>query len=147
MGATMALTRATLDMVGGLRALSNHLADDAVLGRLVRAKGLSIALADTVPATTVPETQMPALFQHELRWARTIQSLVPAEFALSAVQHPLFWSALTVGTSGGAAWAWLVFSAAWVMRGAAAWGSTGDWALHPACRSGVSRSVTCCRSR
>lgn len=122
MGATMALTRATLDLVGGLPALSNHLADDAVLGRLVRAKGLEIALADTVPATTVPETQMPALFQHELRWARTIQSLVPAEFALSAVQHPLFWSALMVGTSGGAGWAWLVFSAAWGLRGAAAWG-------------------------
>ena len=122
MGATMALTRATLERVGGLSALSNHLADDAVLGRLVRAKGLDIALADTVPATTVPETHMPALFQHELRWARTIQSLVPAEFVLSAVQHPLFWAALMVGTSGGEGWAWLAFASAWLVRGAAAWG-------------------------
>ena len=131
MGATMALTRSTLDLVGGLPALSNHLADDAVLGRLVRAKGLNIALAGTVPATTVPETQMPALFQHELRWARTIQSLVPAEFAMSAVQHPLFWSALAVGTSGGAAWAWLVFTAAWLLRGVAAWGIDRRLGLAP----------------
>jgi ceramide glucosyltransferase len=122
MGATMALTRATLDAAGGFEAMVDHLADDAVLGRLVLAQGLSIALADTVPATTVPEAHMPALFQHELRWARTVQSLVPVGFAMSAVQYPLFWSALTVGTSGGLTWAWLGFAGAWALRGAAAWG-------------------------
>ncbi len=122
LGATMALTRETLERVGGLQALSNHLADDAVLGQLVRAEGLSVALASTVPATTVPETHMPALFQHELRWARTVQSLVPVAFALSVVQFPLFWATLTLGVSGGAAWAWLAFAAAWLVRGAAAHG-------------------------
>jgi len=131
MGATMALTRDTLDLIGGLHALSDHLADDAVLGRLVRAQGLGVALAATVPATTVPETRMPALFQHELRWARTIQSLVPVEFALSAVQYPLFWSALLVGTSGGAAWACLVFMLAWMVRGASAWGVERHLGLAP----------------
>ncbi len=65
---------------------------------------------------------MPALFQHELRWARTVQSLVPVEFALAAVQFPLFWSALMVGASGGVTWAWLAFASAWALRGAAAWG-------------------------
>ncbi len=120
LGATMALTRATLELVGGLHALSNHLADDAELGRLVRAKGLSVPLASTVPATTVPETDLPALFQHELRWARTVRSLVPAGFALSVMQFPLFWATLALGVSGGAAWAWLAFAAAWLVRGAAA---------------------------
>ena len=122
MGATMALTRATLNKVGGLPALSNHLADDAVLGRLVLAAGLRIGLAGTVPATTVPETRLASLFHHELRWARTIQALVPVGFALSAVQHPLFWSALAVGASGGDAWAWLLFALAWGVRAAAGWG-------------------------
>ncbi len=116
LGATMALHRDTLEQVGGLRALANHLADDAVLGRLVRALGLEVALADTVPATTVPETQMPVLFEHELRWARTVKSLVPGEFALSIVQYPLFWAALTVGVSGGALWAWWLLACAWVVR-------------------------------
>lgn len=122
LGATMALTRETLDRVGGLRALSNHLADDAVLGRLVQAQGLQVVLADTVPATTVPETEMPALFQHELRWARTVKSLVPVEFALSAIQYPLFWAALAVGVSEGAHWAWLLFGLSWVARGVVAIG-------------------------
>ena len=131
MGATMARRRDTLDRVGGLHALSDHLADDAVLGRLVRARGLGIALASTVPATTVPETRVSALFQHELRWARTIQSLVPVEFALSAVQFPLFWSALLVGVSGGDAWTWLVFASAWAVRGASASGVERQLGLAP----------------
>ncbi len=122
LGATMALTRATLLQAGGLEALSPHLADDAVLGRLVMSHGQRVALAATIPSTTVPELQVPALFEHELRWARTIQSLVPVEFALSVVQYPLFWAALTLGLSGGDPWAWVAFSAAWALRGIIAHG-------------------------
>ena len=122
LGATMALTREMLEEIGGLRALVDHLADDAVLGRLVRDRGFSVALADTVPSTTVPETQMPALFEHELRWARTVKSLVPSEFALSVVQYPIFWAALTVGVSGGAGWAWSLFVGAWLVRAVSAFG-------------------------
>lgn len=138
LGATMALRRQTLDSIGGLHALSNHLADDAVLGRLVKARGLSIALAGTVPATTVAEAHLPELFEHELRWARTIQSLEAVGFAMSSVQYPLFWSALAVGLSGGAGWAWLAFAASWLVRGAAGYGidralglppSAGLWCL------------------
>ncbi len=138
LGATMALTRETLDSVGGLRALADHLADDAVLGRLVKARGLSIALAATVPATTVAEDCMPDLFAHELRWARTIQSLEAVGFAMSCVQYPLFWAALAVGLSGGAAWAWLGFALAWMVRAAVGRGidralslvrSAGIWCL------------------
>jgi len=116
LGATMALTRDTLDSVGGLHALADHLADDAVLGRLVRARGLSIALAATVPATTVAESRIPELFAHELRWARTIQSLEALGFAMSCVQYPLFWAALAVGLSGGATWTVSVFAVTWVVR-------------------------------
>lgn len=54
LGATMALRRSTLDAIGGLHALVHHLADDAVLGRLVSARGETVALAATLPATTVP---------------------------------------------------------------------------------------------
>ena len=118
LGATMALHRGTLEQVGGLQALADHLADDAVLGRLVRAQGLKVALAATVPSTTVPETQVPSLFEHELRWARTVKSVAPTGFVLSAIQHPLFFAALDLGVSGGAGWAWLLFAAAWTWRAA-----------------------------
>lgn len=132
LGATMALTRATLDRIGGLHALVDHLADDAVLGQLVRAQGLDVVLALTVPETTVPESQMPALFEHELRWARTVKSLVPTGFALSAMQHPLFWAALTLGVADGAAWAWALFGVAWALRAGTA--AAMDRHLHVALR-------------
>lgn len=94
LGATMALRRDTLEKIGGLQALVGHLADDNMLGQLVRAQGLSIRMATTVPATTVPEATFGALFSHELRWSRTILSLVPLEFAASAIQYPLAWGLL-----------------------------------------------------
>ena len=122
LGATMALTRATLDRVGGFAALASHVADDAILGKLVRAQGLEVALADTIPATTVPETTLPDLFAHELRWARTVRSVEPVGFALTSLQYPLFWAALAVGLSGGAPWAWTALCGAWLVRGLIAHG-------------------------
>ena len=100
----MVLRRDTLARIGGLHALVNHLADDNVLGRLVQAQGLGVGLADTVPATTVPETTLRALLRHELRWARTIRALVPGQFAASALQYPMFWAGLAIVLAGGAAW-------------------------------------------
>ena len=104
LGATMALRRETLERIGGFAALVNHLADDNVLGRLVQGLGLRVALADTVPATTVPETTLGALWRHELRWARTIRALVPVQFAASVLQYPLVWAVLAVLLAGGAPW-------------------------------------------
>ncbi len=127
LGATMAIRRETLDALGGFGVIADDLADDAALGRAVRALGLHVALADTVPATTVPETRLPALFWHELRWARVIRSQVPGKLALSTVQYPLAWAGLAVAASGGAAWSFGVFAAAWLGR--AATGRAVDRAL------------------
>jgi ceramide glucosyltransferase len=118
LGATMALTRATLSRVGGFAGLSPFVADDAVLGRRVRALGLHIRLAPTVPATTVSETGLGALFRHELRWARTIRAMAPVGFVLSALQYPVFWAAAAVGLTAGQDWAWALLAACCVVRGA-----------------------------
>jgi ceramide glucosyltransferase len=116
LGATMALRRQTLESVGGFAALVNHLADDHVLGRLVRDSGLGIGLAATVPATTVPEVTLRALFHHELRWGRTILALTPLPFALSAIQYPLGWALLALLLSGGREWALALLLAIWAGR-------------------------------
>ncbi|MBV9785608.1 MAG: bacteriohopanetetrol glucosamine biosynthesis glycosyltransferase HpnI [Acidisphaera sp.] len=123
LGATMALKRETLMAIGGLHALADHLADDAMLGKLIGAQNLAVRLAATVPATTVPEAALPALFHHELRWGRTIQSLEPLGYALSLVQYPIFWAVLAMALSGVEQWSVGLFAAAW------------------ACRAGVSRGI------
>lgn len=121
LGATMTLRRATLDAIGGLAALADHLADDHVLGELVQERGLAVRLAQTVPVTTVPEATLGQLYRHELRWARTIKALVPAQFLLSALQYPLFWAALALLLSR-SVWAIGLFETAWAIRVTAARG-------------------------
>ncbi len=116
LGATMCLRRSDLARIGGLRALVDHLADDNVLGQRIAALGLGVALADTVPLTTVPETSLGALFRHELRWARTIRALEPWGFAASVAQYPLAWGLMTVLLSGGALWSVGLFLACWMLR-------------------------------
>jgi ceramide glucosyltransferase len=120
LGATMCLRRGDLVRIGGFAALVDHLADDNVLGRRIAALGLRVVLAQTVPLTTVPETSLTALFQHELRWARTIRALEPVGFAASALQYPLAWGLLTIGLAGGAIWSIGVFLILWILRAVAA---------------------------
>jgi len=67
---------------------------------LVRARGLRISLAQTVPATAVAETALPELFRHELPWARTLRSVAPPGYTLPVLEYPLFWAALAVLLSG-----------------------------------------------
>jgi ceramide glucosyltransferase len=112
-GATMALRRSTLDAIGGFAALGDHIADDHLLGVLVKRQGLDIALARSVVRTSVPETRMRGLFTHELRWARTIRRLAPYGYVASVLQFPLFWSAL----ASLADWHFaFLFPAAWAVR-------------------------------
>jgi ceramide glucosyltransferase len=115
LGATMVLRRETLERVGGFASLVNHLADDNVLGRLVQRLGLNVALAGTVPATTIPEATFRSLWQHELRWARTIRALASVPFAASLLQYPIAWGMLAVPLAGGAPWSlgWLLL-AVWI---------------------------------
>jgi hypothetical protein len=129
LGATMCLRRHDLQSIGGFQSLVDHLADDNVLGRRIAGIGLTVALADTVSLTTVPETSLRALFRHELRWARTIRALEPAGFAASLVQYPLAWALLTIVLSSGALWSIGFFLIAWVLRAIAGLGV--DNALSP----------------
>jgi ceramide glucosyltransferase len=120
LGATMCLRRGDLARIGGFAALVDHLADDNVLGRRIAALGLRVTLAQTVPLTTVPETHLSPLFEHELRWARTIRALEPAGFAASVLQYPLAWGLLTIALAGGAIWSIGLFFIIWVSRAVAA---------------------------
>lgn len=120
LGATMALQRRTLERIGGLSALSPHIADDSALGQLVRKAGQSIVLADCMTLTTVGETGLGDLFAHELRWGRTVRSVEPVGYAASAIQLPLFWAVIAVLLAPLSGWSWSVLVVAWIVRGLSA---------------------------
>ena len=77
MGSTIALTRATLDEIGGFMAFADYLADDYEIGRAVRARGHTMAIPAMGVGHTAAEASAWELFRHELRWTRTIRTLNP----------------------------------------------------------------------
>lgn len=88
-GATIALRREVLSSVGGFPALANYLADDYMLGALTRNQGFKTVLSPYLVETVVDEPSFPRLWQHELRWLRTIRTLQPKGYALSFLNHAL----------------------------------------------------------
>jgi ceramide glucosyltransferase len=129
LGGTMALRRDTLERSGGLAALVDHLADDNVLGANVRTLGLAVRIAKTLPVVTVQERTLGALWQHELRWARTIGSVAPLSLAGCVLQYPIFWALLALLAGGAPLWAAALFATAWAARAATLLGI--DTALAP----------------
>jgi ceramide glucosyltransferase len=115
-GATIALRRGTLEAVGGFAALLNQLADDYVLGALVRASGLRVALSRYVVENVVEEKDFATLFRHELRWQRTIRSITPLGLAASVITNPVALSLLAVPLDGFSPMASLVLVAGLAAR-------------------------------
>jgi len=98
LGGTMALYRDDLERIGGLEVLADQLADDNLLGEKIRELGLAVRIAKTLPVVTVQEKTFHALWQHELRWARTIGSVAPLSLAGCVLQYPIFWALLALPT-------------------------------------------------
>ncbi|MFT8719735.1 bacteriohopanetetrol glucosamine biosynthesis glycosyltransferase HpnI [Acetobacter sp.] len=116
LGATMALSREMLDEVGGFQALVSHVADDAVLGRLVRAHHHDIAIAGCMTWTTIGETTFSELLSHELRWGRTVRALAPFGYLASCIQLPLFWLSCAMLLQPHAQWPFTLFLLGWGAR-------------------------------
>jgi ceramide glucosyltransferase len=99
-GATIALSRQTLESIGGFAALRDELADDHRLGDAVRAEGLAVVLSRYLVEARVSEPSLTALWRHELRWARTVRGIAPLAYAGSIVTHPLAVAVLAVACTG-----------------------------------------------
>ncbi len=82
------IRREVLQGAGGLAALADHLSDDAELGRMVRAAGYEVAFTPDIAETLANDATYDELFDHELRWSRTVRGLDPLGFAASLVSHP-----------------------------------------------------------
>jgi ceramide glucosyltransferase len=81
-GQTLCMRRETLQGIGGLRAIADHLADDYRLGELIRGLGLRIVLSPYVLRAEHHEPTLDLLVRHEVRWMRTLRILRPRSFSL-----------------------------------------------------------------
>jgi ceramide glucosyltransferase len=99
-GATIALSRQTLQRIGGFATLRDDLADDHRLGHAVLAEGRAVVLSRYLVEAQVSEPSLTALWRHELRWARTVRGVTPAAYAGTIVTHPLAVAVLAAAFTG-----------------------------------------------
>jgi ceramide glucosyltransferase len=89
LGPTNAVRSGVLSAIGGFEALAPHLADDFMLGNLIAARGLRVVISDYVIQTIVSDPGVARLWNHELRWHRTIRGVQPAGYAGMFLTYPL----------------------------------------------------------
>jgi ceramide glucosyltransferase len=116
LGATMAVRRDVLQAIGGFQALASYLADDYMLGSLVNARGLSVRLSAYIVENVISESSLKSLFDHELRWARTMRSIRPVGYAPSFITYALPVSFVYLVASSFSALGTVVFGGALALR-------------------------------
>ncbi|WP_277968739.1 bacteriohopanetetrol glucosamine biosynthesis glycosyltransferase HpnI [Sphingomonas echinoides] len=89
MGSTIAMTRETLQRIGGFGSFADKLADDYAIGEAVRALGLSIVLPPMLVDHAFDETSLSALWHHELRWGATVRDVAFWPYVGSIIGLPL----------------------------------------------------------
>jgi ceramide glucosyltransferase len=100
LGSTLAIDRETLDKIGGLLPLVDHLADDYELGARVSGAGYGVALSAEVVETNVAAYDWRGFLDHQLRWARTVRDARPWGYAGLIFTNGLGWALLNVLASG-----------------------------------------------
>jgi ceramide glucosyltransferase len=112
-GQTLCIRRDTLQAIGGLQAIADHLADDFQLGELVRGQGMRIQVSPYMIEAQHHEPDLLSLVRHELRWMRTTRVLRPlsASFMFVSLSLPLALLGLALASAAPAALpaAWLLF--------------------------------------
>ena len=88
-GPTNAFRAAVLQSIGGFEALAPHLADDFMLGHAIAGRGLRVVISKYVIRTMVSDSTLPILWEHELRWHRTIRGLQPLGYAGMFLTFPV----------------------------------------------------------
>jgi ceramide glucosyltransferase len=110
MGSTMAFRRADLERIGGFAAIADYLADDYQLGHRIHALGLKCVLSDVIVETSLGGGWR-QIWQHQLRWARTIRVSKFGGYLGIPITNATLWAVIA-----GAAGEWRVALALIVAR-------------------------------
>jgi len=92
LGSTMALRAETLREIGGFEAVAGYLADDYQLGSHISRRGYHIQFAPPVVETNLGAASWKDVWQHQVRWSRTIRVSRPSGYFGYAVTHATLWA-------------------------------------------------------
>ncbi len=96
LGAVMMFRRADLARIGGFEALKNCLADDYQIGHRIAKLSRTIQFSTVVVECWSGPMHWRAVWQHQLRWARTIRVSQPAPYFFSILSNATLWSAVWI---------------------------------------------------
>lgn len=94
LGAVMLTRREAVEKIGGFEALLDYLADDYQLGHKIAALGQRIALSPVVVECWDKPMNFRDVWNHQLRWARTIRASQPLPYFFSILSNATLWAAL-----------------------------------------------------
>lgn len=111
MGSTIALSRRSLAAIGGFEAVADCLADDYALGEALAKHGEPVGVLPFAVGHVCSESSATELWQHEVRWARTIRAVDPLGYLGWLVAHPFPFALAALGLGGGFLAFWLALAA------------------------------------
>lgn len=92
LGSTLCFRAADFEAAGGFEALSNYIADDYQLACRLTREGRKAHISSYVVETSLGDGNWHDVWQHQLRWARTIRATKGAGFAGLPVTHAGIWA-------------------------------------------------------
>jgi len=115
-GATLALRKSALSAIGGFAALGEHLADDYMLARLLRQRGLKTVLSPYLVDAVTCESSLKSLWWHEMRWVRAVCLQQPIGHFFSGITHTLPVTLIAWGLAHTTPFIWIMPCAALLLR-------------------------------
>jgi ceramide glucosyltransferase len=92
-GSTLAFRASDFEAVGGFAAIADFLADDYQLAKRITSLGKRAVLSTYAVETSLGEASLSGVWQHQLRWARTIR-VSKAGYAGLPLTHAGLWALL-----------------------------------------------------
>jgi len=120
-GAAIAISKKTLETIGGFAAIAPYLADDYMMGNLVRKAGLPVKLSRYVVETVLSNMSLTDFVRHQLRWARGIRACAPWGHAGSLITNGTALSFFYFVFSGFSRFGLFIFASVSALRLFMAW--------------------------
>ena len=114
-GSTLAFRAADLNSVGGFAALSDYLADDYQLARRISGLGKRALLSHYTVETSLGEGTWAGVWNHQLRWARTIRVSKGEGYLGLPITHAGIW--VVLAAICGAWWPALLLACVRILSG------------------------------
>src|SRR5262249_31176686 len=94
LGASIATTKKSLAVIGGLEPIANMLSDDYELGNRIAQAGSKVLLSEAPVWNMYPAQSLSGFLHPQVRWARTVRLCRPLSYIGLIFTHGLPWAVL-----------------------------------------------------